>query len=551
MMSMRGKNNRKSERGILSKKISRRRALSTAAKVGIAAGVGVVVGVAGGFLAGSSMVPATTITSTVEKTVTSKIKETVTATKTTTVTTAVTATPTTTVAAIPDYLDAKIDWRQFEGETLDILNSTSPMHEWVQQYASKFEELTGIKINWDRYSEREYADKVVVAAQSKTGVYDVLPILPAYNLTFAMQGWDEELEPYLQNPSLCDADWYNIKDFFEAALGYGKFDPTTNAWTVGKQYALPFPGAAEVLPIMFYRKDVLNELGLSVPKTFDELEKACKTIQEKRPDITPFVTRGCRMAGTWNIPLSMIYSYGGNFFDEEWYPILNRPEAIEAVKMYVHLLKDYGPPGASTFDFLKALDYFASGNAVFYLDSNLFYGTLTDPEKTSIAEHVGFAPMPAGPAGSKASVLTWTYTIDPHSDKKEIAWLYVMWATSAMTHYAITAGGGGVSCRRSALASKGAVDRYGSEFIEACKAGFTGGVLLPLSLIAGKTQDIFSTQTSLAVAGEISAEEACLTANEQIYEAMKEAGYYEKPPKYGKFGNNGPVIPHSPDWKPR
>ncbi|MBQ8137596.1 MAG: extracellular solute-binding protein, partial [Clostridia bacterium] len=41
-------------------------------------------------------------------------------------------------------------------------------------------------------------------------------------------------------------------------------------------------------PILYYNATLLNELGLAVPTTWDELETVCRAIKEAKPDVTPF-----------------------------------------------------------------------------------------------------------------------------------------------------------------------------------------------------------------------------------------------------------------------
>jgi ABC-type glycerol-3-phosphate transport system substrate-binding protein len=51
----------------------------------------------------------------------------------------------------------------------------------------------------------------------------------------------------------------------------------------GKLYGVPF----KVRPMtIFYKKSLFDKCGLTAPKTFDELEKACETLKSK--GITPF-----------------------------------------------------------------------------------------------------------------------------------------------------------------------------------------------------------------------------------------------------------------------
>ena len=62
----------------------------------------------------------------------------------------------------------------------------------------------------------------------------------------------------------------------------------------GKLYAVPIN---QDCSIMMYRADIFNELGLTVPKTFDELEAVCKAIKTAHPEMSAIALRGQRGAG--------------------------------------------------------------------------------------------------------------------------------------------------------------------------------------------------------------------------------------------------------------
>ena len=67
-----------------------------------------------------------------------------------------------------------------------------------------------------------------------------------------------------------------IKGYYDEGF---KFDDGS------KMYTLPFLKSTEVL---YYNKTVFNELGLSEPKTWDDLEHICEVLKENYPNCVPF-----------------------------------------------------------------------------------------------------------------------------------------------------------------------------------------------------------------------------------------------------------------------
>jgi multiple sugar transport system substrate-binding protein len=74
---------------------------------------------------------------------------------------------------------------------------------------------------------------------------------------------------------------------------------------------------------------------------------------------------------------------------------------------------------------------FTQGKAAFYTEADSLYENATDPAKSKVSDTVGFAPFPAGPAGSKPyNVPSWALGINSASKNKANAWKFIKWATS-------------------------------------------------------------------------------------------------------------------------
>ena len=79
--------------------------------------------------------------------------------------------------------------------------------------------------------------------------------------------------------------------------------------------ALQSPVPTAITPLI--RKDLLDKVGLDVPKTMDELENAILTIKETDASLVGITSQ----IAQW-VPLAM-FAYGGveNYFDEDGYPV--------------------------------------------------------------------------------------------------------------------------------------------------------------------------------------------------------------------------------------
>ena len=112
-------------------------------------------------------------------------------------------------------------------------------------------------------------------------------------------------------------------------------------------YALP---ETQLCSIMFYRSDILEEYGLEVPRTWDDLIAMLPTLQGANMSV------GIPYPDIVNPNLSvfyaMIYQRGGTIYsDDATHTTVNEEAAVQAFQMYTMLYNDYGLP--TIFDFVS------------------------------------------------------------------------------------------------------------------------------------------------------------------------------------------------------
>ncbi|SEK02446.1 carbohydrate ABC transporter substrate-binding protein, CUT1 family [Cribrihabitans marinus] len=81
-----------------------------------------------------------------------------------------------------------------------------------------------------------------------------------------------------------------------------------------------------------YRADILKDLGLEVPQTWDEVMAAAEKIQEAGVVDYPL---GATLKSGWNLAqdfVNMFYGYGGSFVDDSNNPTINNEAGINALE---------------------------------------------------------------------------------------------------------------------------------------------------------------------------------------------------------------------------
>ena len=306
-----------------------------------------------------------------------------------------------------------------ESEGNKTVRVTLANHVWTEGIKAaipEFEKSSGLKVELTQLGEDQLSDQYNVKLNAGSDEIDVMMYRPLQEgKAFAKNGYLADLTSKVSE----DADW-NWEDYQEG--------PVTASTYEDKVMGVPIITEREVL---YYRKDLLKAAGLEVPKTMDELEAAAKKIAESSPGTAGFVARTGKSAAVTQFS-SFLYSFGGDFTDESGKSAVGTEEAKKAYAFYGGLIKNYGPKNVSTdMSWPEAMAIFTQGKAAFYTEADSLYKNATDPAKSKVAETVGFAPLPAGPAGSKPyNIPSWGLAINQASANQDNAWKFIQWATS-------------------------------------------------------------------------------------------------------------------------
>ena len=215
-----------------------------------------------------------------------------------------------------------------------------------------FTAKTGIKVNVKLVLQ----DAILPAVVAGNGPDVVLSLSGWFAVNYAMRNAVEDLTQF--------------EDFEEVTKPFTKsiLEPLTynDSKKIGI-YGLP---ETQDFAVLFYRKDIMEELGLPIPQTWDELIAELPTIQGNSltiginfPDI--------RVVDN-SVLNSMIYQNGGEIYDKEAKHTLVDSEAgVAGFKQYTSLYNDYGLP--VVFDFPSR---FRSGEMPMGIQNYNMYNTL-------------------------------------------------------------------------------------------------------------------------------------------------------------------------------
>lgn len=207
----------------------------------------------------------------------------------------------------------------------------------------------------------------------------------------------------------------------------------------GSLYALP---QQQSFPMLFYRKDILNEVGIGIPETWDDVYNMIAALQERNLQFGGGQAPGRALGQGQSVDLSgggfelfnaFLLQLGGSYYSlDARRTELDSPTALDAFRKWTSLYTNYGLP--QYYDFYNR---FRTGEMPVGIANYTMYNMLSvaAPEIKGLWD---FAPLPGtmdekgninrtiGGAGTSNVILKSSKNIDK-------AWEFLKWWTSKET----------------------------------------------------------------------------------------------------------------------
>ena len=173
----------------------------------------------------------------------------------------------------------------------------------------------------------------------------------------------------------------------------------------GKIYAVAFMANAQHL---WYRESILNDLGIDVPSTYEEVIAAAEKI--KAAGVMPNPYAGAFKSG-WNLGqefVNMYLGHGGEFFKSgSAQPNVNNEKGVAALNV-IKKLTELSNPDFLTQDTNAVKEEWESGNVALMHVWNSGAASLLDDEgDQAIKADTRLAPSPSVGGGSKPATTLW------------------------------------------------------------------------------------------------------------------------------------------------
>jgi multiple sugar transport system substrate-binding protein len=334
---------------------------------------------------------------------------------------------------------------------------------------------------------------------------------------FAEAGWVVPMSTFINNPALADPN-LNLGGFFPLLLD------SFGTWN-GEIYGLPFDNYSGLL---FYNQCMLQEAGFDAPPaTWEELLNTYGPALTKDGKYAFALQSRRGETQSADSFMRVLWPFGGALIDNETFePALNTPESQAGLQFRQDLMQ-YMPEGIVDYDHNEAVQALAQGNVAMITEWSAFYGTLNDPESSTIVDCLAVAPEPSGPAGRKPALGGFSLGVNSSSSEAEQAasWLLIQWLTSEeMAKPYVLAGG--VSGRMSVYEDPEiqAAYKYVAPLVESWQEGVP--FFRPRFPEWPQISEIVADYGTRMMLGQIGIEEGATELGARIREILDQAGYY-------------------------
>ena len=353
--------------------------------------------------------------------------------------------------------------------------------------------------------------KLTLSLTQGTGDYDVVtlddPWMPQFaggqflmNLQELMEKKGEKVDP----------------DFIPELLALGDFPKGSGL------RGIPWVGNVQVFA---WRSDVLKEMGIELPKSWDDVLAAAQKITEAKGGEGLY---GVGLRGQAGNPaatsfLPILRGYGTDLFNDKWEPQLETDAAKKAMATTLALAK-VAPPGVENCDHATNGRNMYSG--VTAMSGDIWPDQLLQIYDPSVSKVVGKVDIGGEPAaeGVKPANMTgnWLLGIPEGAKDPDAALAFITWFTAPEQQKRLLMDQSIPATRTSVMTDPEAVAKF--PFLPGLLAAAKNALPRPRTPSYNAVEAVYGQYVAQAIAGQVSGDEALANANKDITDIMVKSG---------------------------
>ena len=281
-----------------------------------------------------------------------------------------------------------------------------------------FTKQSGIKVNYtvlDEGTLRQVTTRDVSAGGKQ---FDVVMIGMYEAPQFGQSGSLVDLTPFASKDSS-----YQLDDIIPSVR--------TGLSVDDKLYAAPFYAESS---FVMYRKDLLKQAGAEMPPnpTWQQVADIARKVDSDK-------TAGICLRGKpgWG-DLGAAFTTVLNTFGATWWSAtsdgevdkaqINQPQFKQALEFYTGLVADAGEDDAANASFNECLSQYRDGKVAMWYDATVAAGLL-EASDSPVKGKNGYAAAPVAETESAGWLWAWALGIPKTTEKQDLAWKYISFAT--------------------------------------------------------------------------------------------------------------------------
>ena len=296
------------------------------------------------------------------------------------------------VLAPPSPLSAKLPINR----GLRLLVHADPTFMAMNVLKKQFETIFGVDIHSRALSIDRLREDILDNSKQEQSRYDLIACdLPWFG-EMAEAGHFYSLDDFIKSSN------FDSSDFHSEAIASTRY--------MKKSYGIPVQTAAELL---IYRKDIFKKLGLSSPRTADEMIKCAEEIQNKLVGVdgiswnaargTPLGHSFLYMMGAFGQPILNLTALKDGFdteniFGENFRPMFNSTTARDVAK-FLKMLLQFSPRGILNMSWYERTRCYADGQVGMALAATLLAPLFELDTSSPAYRKTEYIPIPHGGSG--------------------------------------------------------------------------------------------------------------------------------------------------------
>ena len=332
-------------------------------------------------------------------------------------------------------LAADFDWQKHKGTAIKLLLNKHPYTDAMVANLDNFKTMTGMDVTYDVFPEDVYFDKVTAALSSSSSEYDAFMTGAYQTWQYGPAGWLVDLNEFIQDDKRTNPhyNWEDVLPNLRASTAWSGVPGAELGGAGAKQWCIPW---GFELNSVAYNKPVFDKLGMTPPENLpDMIEKAARITKE----VDGMYGVGVRGSRSWATIhpgfLSGYANYGESDFVMEGGKLMaamNTDGSKAFHRLWVQMIQESGPKDWSTYTWYQVGTDLGAGASGMIFDADIL-GYFMNGGGNAQAGNLAYAAFAANPAAQAPTpnVWIWSLGMNAFSQRKDAAWYFMQWASSA------------------------------------------------------------------------------------------------------------------------